>query len=61
MLNQAAVYAYQRGRYEEAAPLLERALEIREQVLGAEHPDVATSPDKRRVGNECKSRWAPSQ
>ena len=28
------------GRYEEAAPLYQRALAIREEVLGAKHPDM---------------------
>ena len=30
-----------RGKYKEAEPLCKRALEIRENVLGTEHPDVA--------------------
>lgn len=29
------------GKYKEAEPLCKRALEIREKVLGSEHPDVA--------------------
>lgn len=31
------------GSYDEAAPLYQRALAIREKALGLEHPDVATS------------------
>ena len=31
------------GRYGEAEPLYQRALKIREKVLGPEHPDVAHS------------------
>ena len=30
------------GDYEKALPLYQRALEIREKVLGPHHPDVAT-------------------
>jgi len=30
--------------YKEAEPLYQRALAIREQSLGPEHPEVATSP-----------------
>lgn len=30
-----------RGKYKEAEPLCKRALEIREKVLGKDHPDVA--------------------
>jgi CHAT domain-containing protein/Tfp pilus assembly protein PilF len=33
------------GKYDEARSLVERALEIRERLLGAEHPDVATGID----------------
>jgi tetratricopeptide (TPR) repeat protein len=43
LLNQAAGYLYDRGLYTEAEPLYQRALAIREQVLGANHPDTATS------------------
>ena len=31
------------GDYEKALPLYQRALEIREKVLGPQHPDVATT------------------
>ena len=31
------------GKYAEAEPLYQRALEIREKALGPEHPDVALS------------------
>uniref|UniRef100_A0A8C9PN48 Kinesin light chain n=1 Tax=Spermophilus dauricus TaxID=99837 RepID=A0A8C9PN48_SPEDA len=40
-LNNLAVLYGKRGRYREAEPLCQRALEIREKVLGADHPDVA--------------------
>jgi tetratricopeptide (TPR) repeat protein len=36
-----AQYLRTRGRYTEAEPLLRRALQIREQAQGPEHPDVA--------------------
>jgi tetratricopeptide (TPR) repeat protein/DNA-binding XRE family transcriptional regulator len=36
-----AQYLRERGAYGEAEPLLQRALRIREQVLGTDHPDVA--------------------
>ena len=31
------------GRYSEAEPLYQQALELRKKLLGEEHPDVATS------------------
>ena len=40
-LNNLAVLFGKRGRYKEAEPLCKRALEIRERVLGKNHPDVA--------------------
>jgi len=42
-LNEQALTHYLAGRYTEAVPLLERALTIREKVLGPEHPDTAMS------------------
>ncbi len=42
-LNQRAWELFQQGKYTEAIPLAEKALAIREKVLGLEHLDVATS------------------
>ncbi|MBO0778733.1 MAG: tetratricopeptide repeat protein [Ktedonobacteraceae bacterium] len=43
VLRKAADYLRQRARYEQAERLYERALHIQERLLGAEHPEVATS------------------
>jgi tetratricopeptide (TPR) repeat protein len=43
LCNETGAYLYERGRYQEAEPLLQRALAIREQALGPQHPDVAHS------------------
>jgi len=43
LLRQTAFYLRDRGRYAEAEPLFLRALRIREQQLGPQHPDVAAS------------------
>ncbi len=43
LLNKMGHYAWDRGEYAEARSLLEQALAMREQVLGAEHPDLAQS------------------
>ena len=40
-LNNLAVLYGKRGKYKDAEPLCKRALEIREKVLGQDHPDVA--------------------
>ena len=43
LLNRAGTYFHGRGVYSGARPLYERALAIREKLLGPEHPDTATS------------------
>ena len=43
LLYETAVYLRDRARYSEAAPLYQGALRIREQQLGAEHPDVSST------------------
>ena len=45
LLNWAGSYFYGRGAYSEARPLLERALAIREKVIGPEHSATAESLD----------------
>jgi CHAT domain-containing protein/Tfp pilus assembly protein PilF len=42
-LNTEFYRLFRAGKYDEARPLVERVLEIREKVLGADHPDVAQS------------------
>ena len=41
VLNETALYHSARAAYAEAEPLFQRALNIREKVLGPDHPDVA--------------------
>jgi tetratricopeptide (TPR) repeat protein len=43
--SRLATYLHGRGAYSRARPLYERALSIRQKVLGPEHPDTATSLD----------------
>ena len=43
LLNQAGYYLTRRARFSEAEPPYQRALAIREKVLGPDHPDVAQS------------------
>ena len=45
----AAQYLRERGRYGEAEPLLQRALQIRIQTRGQEHPDVASCLDELAI------------
>ncbi|EFH89900.1 helix-turn-helix transcriptional regulator [Ktedonobacter racemifer] len=43
LASKVAQYLRERGQYGEAEPLYQRAFHIREQVLGPDHPQVATS------------------
>jgi len=43
LLNEISYYLNSKADYEQAKPLIERALAIHEKVFGKEHPDVATS------------------
>ena len=59
-LNQQVILLHQQGKYTEAIPLAERALAIRQKVLGGEHEDVATSLNNlaelyREQGNYSKA------
>jgi tetratricopeptide (TPR) repeat protein len=45
LLDRTAIYLQDEARYTEAEPLYKRALAIREQVLGSEHPDTASVLD----------------
>ena len=42
-LNQQGIHFHDQGKYAEAEPFYQRALAIREKVLGPNHPSVATS------------------
>jgi tetratricopeptide (TPR) repeat protein len=43
LLNRTAVGLYRQGQYQDAEPILQRVLKMREESLGPEHPDTATS------------------
>ncbi|MFY7804411.1 MAG: DUF2225 domain-containing protein, partial [Limnoraphis robusta] len=42
-LEQQVIQLYEQGKYNEAIPIAERVLEIRERILGENHLDVASS------------------
>jgi len=57
LLLQAGYYLDNRGQYEQAEPLLQRALTTRERVLGPEHPDtVRTREIYTNLLQEMKKR-----
>ena len=43
LLHETAIYLRYRARYKEAETLFQKALSIQEQILGPEHPDIATT------------------
>jgi CHAT domain-containing protein/Tfp pilus assembly protein PilF len=60
-LNTAFLRLLRAGKYDEARPLGERALQIREKTLGSDHPDVAQSSNN--LGHLCylKAEYARSE
>jgi tetratricopeptide (TPR) repeat protein len=42
-LNNLALLYWNQGKYEQAEPLFQRALETRERLLGPEHPDTLST------------------
>jgi len=58
---QAGRYLRDRARYEQAAPLLQRALAIREQQLGPQHPDTATSLNNLAGLYQAQGKYAEAE
>ncbi len=56
-LNNLAYLYYFQGRYSEAEPLFQQALEMNKQVLGESHPDVANSLNNLASFYESQGRY----
>ncbi len=61
LLNDAGYYLSERARYREAEPLYQRALEICEQQLGAQHPDTATSLNNLAMLYQDQGKYAEAE
>ncbi|ABX07894.1 Tetratricopeptide TPR_2 repeat protein (plasmid) [Herpetosiphon aurantiacus DSM 785] len=61
LANSLGFYEDLRGAYAAAEELHERALAVREAVLGAEHPDTATSVNNLAVVLKRQGRYAEAQ
>src|SRR5882672_11259327 len=60
-LNQEGVSLYRAGRYNEALPLAKRILEIRENALGPDHPEVAQSLNNLALLYATKGDYAQAE
>jgi tetratricopeptide (TPR) repeat protein len=58
---QAGRYLRDRARYEQAAPLLQRALAIREQQLGPNHPNTASSLNNLAMLYRAQGKYAEAE
>ncbi|MHC4459738.1 MAG: tetratricopeptide repeat protein [Planctomycetota bacterium] len=56
----ATVYQVQ-GRYAEAESLLKRSLQVREKVLGSDHPKVATSLNNLGALYDSQGKYAEAE
>jgi tetratricopeptide (TPR) repeat protein/cellulose biosynthesis protein BcsQ len=61
LLNHIGLYLEARAQYAEAGPLYQRALALRERVLGPEHPDVAASLNNLAVLYHAQGRYAEAE
>jgi tetratricopeptide (TPR) repeat protein len=60
-LNNLALLYCDQGRYAEAEPLYGQALAIRQQQLGADHPDVAASLNNLAALYRDQGRYADAE
>ena len=61
LLDQAGSYLNERARYAQAEPLYQRALLIREQRLGPEHPDTAQSLTNLALFYQNQGKYAQAE
>ncbi len=56
-----ALYLLQRGRYREAEPLFQRALQIQERILGSDHHDVARILNSLAALNALQAKYREAE
>ena len=61
LLHETGSYFYMVAQYEQAEPLFKRALQIREQVLGSEHPDVAASLNNLALLYQAQGKYEQAE
>jgi tetratricopeptide (TPR) repeat protein/DNA-binding XRE family transcriptional regulator len=57
LLHQAGRYLHRRAAYVQGLPLLQRALALREQILGPDHPDVAQTLDALALLSQSQGQY----
>src|SRR2546422_10812580 len=60
-LNHEVQSLYDAGRYNEAMPLADHTLRIREKTLGPDHPDVAASLNNLALLYRTKGQYAQAE
>jgi tetratricopeptide (TPR) repeat protein len=61
MLHKAGFYLLERGQYSDSESLLVRALSIREQLLGVEHPHTASSLNSLAVLYKAQGKYEDAE
>ncbi len=61
LLNAVGYYLHERARFSDAEPPYQRALALREKVLGPEHPDVATSLNNLAALHDKQGKYAEAE
>ena len=60
-LNQRVIELYQQGKYDEAVPLAEQVLAIRQKILGDNHPATSTSLNNLAGLYESQGRYSAAE
>ena len=60
-LSEKATQLYEQGQYQQAIPLAQRALAIREKALGSVHPDVAQSLNNLAVLYQAQGNYGAAE
>jgi len=61
LLHEMATYLMDRVRYSEASSLFQRALRVREQFLGPEHPQVASTLNNLALLYDAQGKYAEAE
>jgi tetratricopeptide (TPR) repeat protein len=61
ILNQEVIELYQAGKYDRAVLVAGKALEVAEQNVGPEHPDVATSLNNLALLYDTQGDYAKAE